>query len=47
LDIPYYREYDLPWTVSDGQDRKFRRLLGISCAAALVLGLVWPWLPTP
>jgi hypothetical protein len=47
LDIPYYREYDLPWTVSDGQDRKFRRLLGISCAAALFLGLVWPWLPTP
>ena len=47
MDIPYYREYELPWTVSDGQERKFRRLLGITCAAALFLGLVWPWIPTP
>jgi len=47
LDIPYYREYELPWTVTDGQEGKFRRLLGITCAAALFLGLVWPWIPTP
>ncbi|HEX7718413.1 MAG TPA: AgmX/PglI C-terminal domain-containing protein [Woeseiaceae bacterium] len=47
MDIPYYREYELPWTSSDGQERKFRRLLGIVCAAALFLGVVWPWIPTP
>ena len=47
MDIPYYREYELPWTVSDGQERKFRRLLGIVCAATLILGVVWPWIPTP
>lgn len=47
MDIPYYREYELPWTSSDGQERKFRRLLGIVCAATLFLGVVWPWIPTP
>lgn len=47
MDIPYYREYDLPWTVTDGQEREFRRLLGIICAVTLFLGVVWPWIPTP
>lgn len=47
MDIPYYREYELPWTVTDGQERKFRRLLAITCAATLFLGVVWPWIPTP
>ena len=47
MDIPYYREYELPWTVTDGQERKFRRLLAITCAAALFLGVLWPWIPTP
>lgn len=47
MDIPYYREYELPWSVTDGQEREFRRLLGIICAVALFLGVVWPWLPTP
>jgi len=47
LDLPYYREYDLAWTSNSGQDRQFRRLLGIIMAVALFLGFVWPWLPTP
>jgi TonB family protein len=47
LDIPYYREFDLPWSTGAGQDARFRRLLAIVCAAALFLGVVWPWLPTP
>ena len=47
MDIPYYREYELPWTNSDGQERKFRRLLAIVFAAMFVLGVVWPWIPTP
>lgn len=46
MDIPYYREYELPWT-STGQERKFRRQLGIILAVTLVLGAVWPWIPTP
>jgi TonB family protein len=47
LDIPYYREYQLPWTVSSDQERKFRRLLATILAVALLLGIVWPWIPTP
>lgn len=47
MDIPYYREYELPWTITDGQEREFRRLLGIVCAVSLFLGVVWPWIPTP
>ncbi len=46
MDIPYYREYELPWTSSSGQERRFRRILGVVFAAVLVLGVVWPFLPS-
>ena len=46
MDLPFYREYELPWTNSSGQERKFRRLLGIIFTAIFVLGVVWPWIPT-
>lgn len=47
MDLPFYREYELPWTSSTGQEQKFRRLLSIIFGATLVLGVLWPWLPTP
>jgi len=47
LDIPYYRDYELPWTNESGQERRFRRLLAQVFAVMLALSLVWPWLPTP
>jgi hypothetical protein len=47
LDIPFYREYELPWTVATDQEQRFRRILGIVCGVLLVLGMVWPWLPVP
>lgn len=47
MDIPYYREYQLPWTVSAEQERKFRRLLATILGVAFLLGIVWPWIPTP
>lgn len=47
MDIPYYREYRLPWTASSGQERKFRRLLATILGVAFLLGAVWPWIPTP
>jgi TonB family protein len=47
LDLPFYREYDLPWTTEYGQERKFQRLLGITFAVVAVLGLVWPFIPVP
>lgn len=47
MDLPYYREYDLPWNNRSGQEKRFHRILGIVFAAVVVLGLVWPFLPTP
>jgi TonB family protein len=47
LDIPYYREYRLPWTRSTSEERKFRRLLAIILGVTFFLGAVWPWIPTP
>ncbi len=46
MDIPYYRQYELPWTTT-GQERKFHRLLLIVLAIAFVLGAIWPKLPVP
>lgn len=47
MDLPYYREYELPWTSGRSQERKFQRLLGIVLLVALVLGIVWPFIPVP
>jgi protein TonB len=47
VDLPFYREYELPWSSDSNQDRKFQRLLGITFLVVLVLGLIWPFLPTP
>ena len=47
MDLPFYREYELPWTTGKGQERRFQRLLGITFLVALLLGIVWPFIPTP
>lgn len=47
LDLPFYREYDLPWTTGRSQDKKFQRLLGIIFLICLVLSIVWPFIPVP
>ena len=47
MDLPFYREYELPWTSGSGQERKFQRLLGIVFLIAFVLSVVWPFIPTP
>jgi len=47
LDLPFYREYDLPWTTGKSQDQKFQRLLGIVFLVCLVLSIVWPFIPVP
>jgi TonB family protein len=47
MDLPFYREYELPWTTGKSQEKKFQRLLGIVFLVALVLGLIWPFLPAP
>ena len=45
MDLPFYREYDLPWTTGQDQERKFRRLLGIIFLICAVIGLLWPFIP--
>ena len=47
MDLPFYREYELPWTTGRGQERRFQRLLGIAFLVAFLLGIVWPFIPTP
>lgn len=47
MDLPFYREYDLPWTMDADQERKFRRQLGIAFLAVIVLSVVWPFIPVP
>jgi len=47
LDLPFYREYDLPWTADAEQERKFQRLLGRMLFFVMLLGLVWPFVPVP
>ena len=45
MDLPFYREYDLPWTTGQSQDKKFQRLLGIVFLVCLALSIVWPFIP--
>lgn len=47
MDLPFYREYDLPWSSHEGQERKYKRLLGLVFLIMVVLGLVWPFIPVP
>jgi TonB family protein len=47
LDLPFYREYELPWTTGQDQEKKFQRLLGIVFLICLVLSIVWPFIPVP
>ena len=37
MDLPFYREYELPWTSDNDQERRFRRLLGMVFGVALTL----------
>ena len=45
MDLPFYREYELPWTTGQEQEKKFQRLLGIVFLICLVLSIVWPFIP--
>ncbi|NQV86026.1 MAG: energy transducer TonB [Woeseiaceae bacterium] len=45
MDLPFYREYDLPWTTGKSQDQKFQRMLGIVFLICAVLSIVWPFIP--
>jgi periplasmic protein TonB len=44
---PYYREYDLPWEGDPESSERFRRILRVLLIVFLVLGILFPLLPTP
>jgi TonB family protein len=41
-----YRVFDLPWTASEEEEARFRRLLGIALLVFLIGAIAIPWLPT-
>ena len=47
MDLPFYREYDLPWTSGRDQEKRFQRLLGIVLLICIALSIVWPFIPVP
>ena len=47
MDLPFYREYELPWSADESQERRYHRLLRTVFLIVLVLSLVWPFLPAP
>ena len=44
---PYYREFDLPWDGDPEQSERFRKILRVLLIALLVLGILFPLLPSP
>jgi protein TonB len=45
MSATYYRIYDLPWTPSDDEQRRVRRVLGAALGLFIGLGIVIPLLP--
>jgi TonB family protein len=43
--VRYYRVYDLPWTPSEAEERRFRRVVGAALGLFIAFGVVIPLLP--
>ena len=44
---PYYREYELPWEGDTESSARFRKILRILLILFVILGILFPLLPTP
>jgi TonB family protein len=44
---PFYREYELPWEGDPESSSRFRKILRVLLILFLVLGILFPLLPTP
>jgi protein TonB len=44
---PYYREFDLPWEGDPESSARFRKILRVLLIVFVVLGILFPLLPTP
>jgi TonB family protein len=43
--VAHYRVYDLPWTPSEAEERRFRRVIGAALGLFIAFGVVIPLLP--
>ena len=43
----YYRSAMLPWTISEEDERRFRRILKRVLIVCILISLIMPWLPLP
>ncbi len=43
----YYRIYELPWSLSATEEKRFRKILLNVCGVLLALAILMPWLPRP
>lgn len=44
---PFYRTFELPWEVDPEERQRYRKILRVLLIALLVLGLLFPLLPSP
>src|SRR5258707_365056 len=44
---PFYREYELPWEGDPEASSRFRKILRVLLIIFLILGILFPLLPTP
>ena len=44
---PYYREFDLPWEGDPESSARFRKILRVLLIVFVILGILFPLLPTP
>src|SRR5882757_7966146 len=44
---PFYREYELPWEGDSESSTRFRKILRVLLILFLILGILFPLLPTP
>jgi len=45
--VPFYREYELPWEADEESNTRFRKILRVLLIVFVLLGIVFPLLPTP
>src|SRR5436190_17899148 len=45
--MAFYASGALPWTVSEEDEERFRRILKRIVISLVLLCLIWPWLPVP
>ena len=44
---PFYRSFELPWEVDQEEQERYRKILRVGLILLVVLGLLFPLLPTP